>query len=139
MLTFSAIAEELLKQFNQLPLEFQKRVLEFARALNVTAPKGKPGKVLLKFDQDSLKAMEEAVEYEKMKINLNLEQIEQEVSYLSLQDQLELIKKMINHIEKESLKQNEADDFCWDQFYDISKGLWQEDAQEYVGHLREDR
>jgi hypothetical protein len=67
LLTYSTIAEELLKQLDQLPLEFQKKVLEFAQALNVVTLKGKPGKDLLKFagtiDQDSLKAMEEAVEY----------------------------------------------------------------------------
>jgi len=59
--------EELLKQLDQLPLESQKKLLEFARALNATTLKGKPGKDLLKFagsiDRDSLKAMEEAVEY----------------------------------------------------------------------------
>lgn len=71
----SPLAEELLKQFNQLPLESQKKVLEFARALNTTAPKGTPGKDLLKFagtiDQDSLKAMEEAIEYDCERVDTN--------------------------------------------------------------------
>lgn len=66
-MTNSAIAQELLKQLEQLPLESQKKVLEFARALNVVTPKGKSGKDLLKFagtiDRDSLKAMEEAIDY----------------------------------------------------------------------------
>jgi hypothetical protein len=66
-MTNSTITAELLKQLDQLPMEFQKKVLEFARALNTATLKGKPGKDLLKFagtiDQDSLKAMEEAVEY----------------------------------------------------------------------------
>ena len=71
----SAITEELLKQLNQLPLESQKKVLEFARALNVVTLKGKPGKDLLKFagtiDQESLKAMEEAVEYGCERVDAN--------------------------------------------------------------------
>lgn len=74
-MTYSTIAEELLKQLDQLPLEFQKKVLEFAQALNATALKGKPGKDLLKFagaiDQDSLKAMKEAVEYDCERVDIN--------------------------------------------------------------------
>jgi hypothetical protein len=65
--TYSAIVEELLKQLDQLSLESQKKVLEFARVLNTVNLKGKPGKDLLKFagtiDLESLKVMEEAVEY----------------------------------------------------------------------------
>ena len=53
---------------NQLPLESQKKLLDFARALNATTLKGKPGKDLLKFartiDRDSLKAMEEAINWQ---------------------------------------------------------------------------
>jgi hypothetical protein len=74
-LIYSVITEELLKQFNQLPMEFQKKVLEFARALNATTPKGKPGKDLLKFagtiDGDSLKVMEEAIEYDCERVDTN--------------------------------------------------------------------
>lgn len=66
-MTDNALATELLKQLEQLPLEFQKKVLEFAKALNTTAPEGKSGNDLLQFagklDQESLKAMEETVEY----------------------------------------------------------------------------
>jgi hypothetical protein len=62
-LTDSNIAKELLKQLDQLPLDSQKKVLEFAQSLNTAISKGKPGKDLLKFagtiDQDSLKIMEE--------------------------------------------------------------------------------
>lgn len=138
-MVYSPITEELLKQFKQLPLEFQKKVLDFARALN-TMPL-KPGKDLLMFaggiDQDNLKAMEEAAPYDKMKVNSSIAKIEQEVSNLSLRDQLELIEKIIN-LMKDKCKDSAAD-FSWDQFYGISKGLWHEDAQEYVERLREDR
>jgi len=67
-LNYSNIEAELLRHFNQLPLEFQKKVLEFARVLNATTPKGKPGRDLLKYagsiDQNSLKAMEDAIKYD---------------------------------------------------------------------------
>jgi hypothetical protein len=66
-LNYSPIAEELLKQLQQLPVDFQKKVLEYAQSLNATKVKGKSGKDLLKFagtfDQDNLKVMEEAIQY----------------------------------------------------------------------------
>jgi hypothetical protein len=75
LLNYSTIEEELLRQFNQLPLEFQKKVLEFAKVLNATIPKGKPGKDLLKYagsiDQNSLKAMEEAIKYDCERVDIN--------------------------------------------------------------------
>lgn len=68
-MNYSTIEEELLRQINQLPLEFQKKVLEFIRVLNATTPKGKLGKDQLKyagsFDQNSPKAMEEAIKYDQ--------------------------------------------------------------------------
>jgi hypothetical protein len=74
-MTNPAIAQELLKQLEQLPLESQKKVLEFSQALNITTLKGKPGKDLLKFagtiDQDSLKTMEEVVEYGCERVDTN--------------------------------------------------------------------
>lgn len=74
-MNYSTIEEELLRQFNQLPLEFQKKVLEFAKVLNATIPKGKPGKDLLKYagsiDQNSLKAMEEAIKYDCERMDIN--------------------------------------------------------------------
>ena len=74
-MTYSAITEELLKQLDQLPLEYQKKVLEFARSLNNTSLKGKPGKNFLKFagaiDSDSLKTMEEAIEYGCERVDAN--------------------------------------------------------------------
>lgn len=143
-MTHSAIAAELLKQLDQLPLEYQKKVLEFAKVLNTTALEGKLGKDLLKLagtiDQDSLKAKEETIEYgcEKTKTNLNLERIEQVIFNLPPQEQLEFMEKMINHLKEQNLKPNEAE-FNWNEFYGIAKGLWNEDAQEYINRLREER
>jgi hypothetical protein len=73
-----------------------------------------------------------------MKTNPNLERIEQVIFNLPLQDQLELMEKMINRLKEQNLKPNEAG-FNWDEFYGIAKGLWNEDAQEYVNRLREER
>lgn len=74
-MNYSNIEKELLKEFNRLPLEFQKKVLEFARVLNATTPKGKPGKDLLKYagsiDQSSLKMMEEAIKYDCERVDTN--------------------------------------------------------------------
>jgi DNA-binding protein YbaB len=141
-MTDSTIAAELLKQLDKLPLEFQKKVLEFAKELNSTVLKGKPGGDLLKLagtiDPESLKVMEEAVEYGCEKTdNPNLARIEQVIFNLPLQEQLELMEKMKNRLKEQSLKPNEAG-FNWDEFYGIAKGIWNEDAQEYVNRLRED-
>ena len=46
---------------------WREKILEFAISLNTTVPEGKPGNDLLQFagklDPESLKAMEEAIEY----------------------------------------------------------------------------
>lgn len=145
-MTHSVVAGELLKQLNQLPLEFQKKVLEFAKGLNTSITKGKPGENVLKnagtVDEDSLNAharvMEEAVEYGSETDNSNLARIEQAIFNLPLREQLELMEKMENRLKGQNLKSNEAG-FNWDEFYGIAKGLWNEDAQKYINRLREDR
>jgi hypothetical protein len=68
----------------------------------------------------------------------NIEKITQAVFNLPPQEQLELMEKMINRLRARSLNLNE-EEFNWDEFYGIGKGLWDEDAQEYVNRLREDR
>jgi hypothetical protein len=68
----------------------------------------------------------------------SLEQIEQIIFKLPFQQQLELIGKMVEHLREQNFKSND-EEFDWEEFYGIAKGLWNEDAQEYVNHLREDR
>lgn len=79
-MTYSTIAAELLKQLDQMPLEFQKKVLEYAKGLNTSMAKDKPDKDLLKLagniDQDSLKAKEETVEYGCERIDTNARDVE---------------------------------------------------------------
>ncbi|RKO65747.1 hypothetical protein D7024_01365 [Desulfofundulus salinus] len=43
------IQQEILMEVNRLPFHFQKRVLEFARALRFTLNEGTPGRDLLRF------------------------------------------------------------------------------------------
>ena len=65
-MTESVITQQLIKQVDQLPLEFQRRVLDFAQALALSLPKGVPGRSLLRFagtiEAQDLKTMSEAIE-----------------------------------------------------------------------------
>ena len=65
-MTESVITQQLVEQVDQLPLELQKKVLDFAQALVLTLPRGVPGRSLLKFcgaiDADDLRLMAEAIE-----------------------------------------------------------------------------
>ena len=62
----AAIREKLLEQVDVLPYDLQRRVLDFAQALVMSAPKGVPGKELLKFSgvisKEDARQMLEAVE-----------------------------------------------------------------------------
>jgi anion-transporting ArsA/GET3 family ATPase len=141
-MAYSTIAEELLKQLGQLPLEYQKKVLEFAKALNTVA-QGKSDQDLLKLagtlDPENLNAptqraqrmqvMEEAVAYRYgITDNSNLVSVAQVVFNLPMEEQLELMEKMMSRLKEQSLKSNAAE-FNWDEFYGIAKGLWTEDAK----------
>jgi hypothetical protein len=74
-MTDSTISTELIKQLDKLPLESQKKILQYAQTLNAETLKGKPGKDLLRFagtiDADSLRVMEEAIEYGCEKVDPN--------------------------------------------------------------------
>ena len=60
------VKKQIISQVGLLDYEHQRRVLDFARALVVTCPKGVPGKQLLSFagtiPADDLKTMEMAIE-----------------------------------------------------------------------------
>ena len=60
------VKKEIINQIGQLDYEYQKRVLDFARALAMTESKGMPGKRLLAFtgaiNLNDLKNMEHAIE-----------------------------------------------------------------------------
>lgn len=69
------VKKEIIDQIGMLDYEHQRRVLDFVRALAVTKPKGVPGKQLLPFagtfPADDLKVMEQAIEDNCEKVNLN--------------------------------------------------------------------
>ena len=69
------VKKEIINQMGQLDYEHQKRVLDFARALAVTGPKGVPGKLLLSFGgtypADDLREMKKAIEDNCEKIDQN--------------------------------------------------------------------
>jgi hypothetical protein len=71
----ATVKKEIVSQIERLDYEHQRRVLEFARVLAVTGPKGIPGKQLLSFagaiHADDLKTIKQAIEDNCEKVNLN--------------------------------------------------------------------
>jgi hypothetical protein len=67
-----------------------------------------------------------------------LETIEKQAAKLSLQEHIKLMEALARQLrEKSILEQKQLD---WSALYGLGKGLWEDqDAQEYVNSLREDR
>jgi len=69
------VKKQIISQMGLLDYEHQRRVLDFARALVVTCPKGVPGKQLLSLagtiPADDLKTMEQAIEDSCEKVDQN--------------------------------------------------------------------
>ena len=70
--------------------------------------------------------------------DVSLETIEKQAAKLSLQDHVKLMETLTRQLrEKSTLSQQRLD---WSALYGLGKGLWRdEDAQNYVNTLREDR
>lgn len=67
-----------------------------------------------------------------------LKKIEQQAASLSLREHIELIEKLTHQLKEKSIHLNQKLD--WKDLYGLGKGIWaEEDAQEYVNRLREDR
>ena len=67
-----------------------------------------------------------------------LEKIWKEAERLTLEEQLELMEKLVHKLRKKKIIKSDSLD--WSEIYGLGKGLWEgEDAQEYVNRLREDR
>jgi len=70
-----SIKGEIIERLDALPYELQRRVLDFARALTLSEPKGIPGKQLLHFagmiQPDDLQAMAQAIEAGCERIDLD--------------------------------------------------------------------
>lgn len=65
-MTYSTIKQEIVRELDHLPLELQRRVLDFAQALVLSLPKGVPGRQLLRFagalEAEDIQAMTQAIE-----------------------------------------------------------------------------
>ena len=66
-----------------------------------------------------------------------LGKIEKEVEKLSPQEQLKLVERLAHQLRKTGIAVKKQLD--WSGLYGLGKGLWKEDAQEYVNRLSEDR
>ena len=67
-----------------------------------------------------------------------LGKIEKEIERLSPKDQLKLVEKLAHQLRKSGIRGKRELD--WKGLYGLGKGLWRdEDAQEYVNRLREER
>jgi hypothetical protein len=71
----STLETEIQEQLSQLPLEQQRQVLEFARALVTARVRGVPGHTLLRFAglmaDDDLALMKQAIEEDCEQVQLN--------------------------------------------------------------------
>lgn len=71
----NSIVEKIVEQLKALPYEFQWRVLEFTRALVLSAPHGVPGQQLLRFagtiPQNDVQLMREIIEQECERVDTN--------------------------------------------------------------------
>jgi hypothetical protein len=69
------LERELHEHFSHLPIEQQRQVVDFARALAVSRPRGVPGHALLQFagtiDADDLVRMAHAIEDDCEQVNTN--------------------------------------------------------------------
>ncbi len=73
-----------------------------------------------------------------MRKSISLEKIKKEIEGLTPREQLKLVESLAHTLRKTELViKRELD---WSNLYGLGKGLWKnEDAQEYVNKLREDR
>jgi hypothetical protein len=69
------IKEAITEQLDHMPLELQRRVLDFAQTLAQSRPRGEPGKELLRFagllDAETAQSMMESIEAGCERIDVN--------------------------------------------------------------------
>jgi len=67
-----------------------------------------------------------------------LEIIKKQTAKLSLHDHIELLEMLARQLREKSSSVRQ--DLDWSELYGLGKGLWDnEDAQDYVDRIREDR
>lgn len=72
-----------------------------------------------------------------MRKGVTLKKIEMELESLPPEEQLKLVERLVRQLRKTSLVMKKELD--WNKLYGMGKGLWKEDAQNFVNRLREDR
>jgi hypothetical protein len=71
-----------------------------------------------------------------MKKQTSLNNIEKAIEGLSPEEQLKLVERVAHRLRRTGIARKDLE---WGQLYGLGKGLWKEDAQEYVNRSREDR
>ena len=67
-----------------------------------------------------------------------IEIIEKQAAKLSLHEHIKLVEALTHQLREKSLSAQQK--LEWEELYGLGKGLWDnEDAQDYVNRLREDR
>ncbi len=70
----------------------------------------------------------------------SLQSIEEQARNLSTEEQLELLERLIHNLKRNAMRSSGMKPVIdVDELYGAGKGLWEEDAQEYVNREREDR
>ena len=69
--------------------------------------------------------------------SVTLEKIEKELERLTTQEQLKLLERLAHQLRTKRLTMKK--ELNWNELYGLGKGLWKEDAQEYINRVREDR
>ena len=67
----------------------------------------------------------------------NLEKIESQIMNLPVSEQIHLIERIARRVR--SVQAKEGATLNWNDLYGAGKGIWGEDAQDYVNRAREDR
>jgi hypothetical protein len=71
-----------------------------------------------------------------MKKQTSLNNIEKAIESLSTEEQLKLVERVAHRLRRTGIARKDLE---WGELYGLGKGLWKEDAQEYVNRSREDR
>ena len=67
----------------------------------------------------------------------NLEKIESQIMNLPVSEQIHLIERIARRVRAVQTKPGVA--LIWSDLYGIGKGIWSDDAQDYVNRAREER
>lgn len=73
-----------------------------------------------------------------MKHTTSIEQIQKQIDQLSTSEQLELLERITHRLRSRSIPTRQSS-VKWKTLYGLMRGIWDEDAQEYVNRLREER